>query len=115
MASCGADIFDQSIEQVHFSRMLCRRAWSARVQRRRPIHGASEGDFEERIVAFVRRGFPERFCCRCIAMHFEVPELRVRNAAQVVIARHQGIRVARGRCSACHSTDEVLIVTTAEP
>jgi hypothetical protein len=54
MASSGAHIFDQAIEQVHLS-LLCRRAWSARVQRWRPIHGASGGDFEERIVAFVRR------------------------------------------------------------
>jgi hypothetical protein len=48
-------------------------------------------------------------------MRFEVPQLRVRNAAQVVIAHHQGIRVARGRCGACRSTDEILIVSAAAP
>jgi hypothetical protein len=112
MASSGADIFDQSIEQVQLSVVLCPQARRARAGRRRPLRGASDVDFEERIVALVS-GFPEGYCCHCIAVRLEVPELRVRNAAQVVIARHRRIRVARGPCGSCHRTDEVLIVTTA--
>ena len=49
----------------------------------------------------------------CIAVRLEVPELRVRNAAQVVIAQHRRIQVARAPCGSCHRTDEVLIVTPA--
>jgi hypothetical protein len=105
MASRGADIFDQSLEQVHLSRVRCSQATSAR-----PIRGASE-DFEERIVALVRARFPEGYCCRCIAAHLEVPELPVRNAAQVVIGQHPGIRVARGQCGSCRRSDEVLMLT----
>lgn len=113
MASSSADIFDQAIEQIRISRALCRRALWARLRRWRPIHGAREGDFEERIVALVGDRFPEGYCCRCIAADLEVPEIRVRNAAQVVIAQHHGIRVARGRCGSCHRADEVLTSSPA--
>jgi hypothetical protein len=110
MRGNAAEAFDRSMELMAIALRLQQRARIRRRRNRPEIRGASDrASAEEQLSAVVRAGHPEVYCFTCLGIALELPESKVREAAQLMVLQ-DGFRVEHHQCFHCGRSDHAIIV-----